>query len=220
MAYDTNKSTGTGDAHAQIARLREQVEALMRDRVTPALTKAAGRAKSAFHPGGHCARSGRERFRQGPRPALRGDPDRGSRGLRARPGVALTHASPPPGAYCAEAEGLRLRYSFRRAVTCAVLGLIALSFLFGALVFGHIAAWYWLRTSFDRPAAALIVAGAELVVALALAMLATRSSPGRIEAEALAVRRRALESATSSLAFSALLTQLLPLAIRLFRRRG
>jgi ElaB/YqjD/DUF883 family membrane-anchored ribosome-binding protein len=46
MAYDTSES---GDAHAQIARLREQVETLMRDRVTPALTEAAGRAESALH---------------------------------------------------------------------------------------------------------------------------------------------------------------------------
>ncbi len=49
MAYETNESTGAGDAHAQIARLREQVEALMRDRVTPAVTEAAGRAESALH---------------------------------------------------------------------------------------------------------------------------------------------------------------------------
>ena len=37
------------DTHAQIARLREQVEALMRDRVTPALADAAGRAESAVY---------------------------------------------------------------------------------------------------------------------------------------------------------------------------
>lgn len=49
MAYDTDESTGAGDAHAQIARLREQVEALMKDRVTPILTEAAGRAESAYH---------------------------------------------------------------------------------------------------------------------------------------------------------------------------
>ena len=47
MAYETNESAG--DAHAQIARLREQVEALMKDRVTPAITEAAGRAESAIH---------------------------------------------------------------------------------------------------------------------------------------------------------------------------
>ena len=120
----------------------------------------------------------------------------------------------------AEAEGLRLRYSLQRVATRVVLGLIGLAFLFGALVFCHIAAWYWLRMSFERPAAALIIAGVEFLLALILALSAARSSPGRLEAEALAIRRRALENATSSVAVSALASQLLPLAVRLFRRRG
>jgi ElaB/YqjD/DUF883 family membrane-anchored ribosome-binding protein len=47
MASDT---TGRADdAHAQIARLREQVEALMKDRITPAVAGAAGRAESAVY---------------------------------------------------------------------------------------------------------------------------------------------------------------------------
>jgi ElaB/YqjD/DUF883 family membrane-anchored ribosome-binding protein len=37
------------DTHVQIARLREQVEALMKDRVTPALADAAGRAESVMY---------------------------------------------------------------------------------------------------------------------------------------------------------------------------
>lgn len=37
------------DAHVQIARLREQVESLMKDRVTPVLADAAGRAESAVY---------------------------------------------------------------------------------------------------------------------------------------------------------------------------
>ncbi len=118
----------------------------------------------------------------------------------------------------AEAEGLRLRYSARRAATRAVLALVALGLFFCALVFLQIAAWYWLRVSWDRPAAALILAGAEVVVAGLLGMLAARSSPGRLEIEALAVRNRALEGATGSLAFSALATQVLRLAFDLFRR--
>ena len=36
------------DTHGQIARLREQVETLMKDRVTPAVADAAGRAESAM----------------------------------------------------------------------------------------------------------------------------------------------------------------------------
>jgi len=42
-------ASDTEDATTQIARLREQVEALMKDRVTPALTDAAGRAESAVY---------------------------------------------------------------------------------------------------------------------------------------------------------------------------
>jgi ElaB/YqjD/DUF883 family membrane-anchored ribosome-binding protein len=39
----------TEDATTQIARLREQVEALMKDRVTPAVAEVAGRAESAVY---------------------------------------------------------------------------------------------------------------------------------------------------------------------------
>jgi ElaB/YqjD/DUF883 family membrane-anchored ribosome-binding protein len=37
------------DATAQIARLRAQVESLMKDRITPAVAEAAGRAESAMY---------------------------------------------------------------------------------------------------------------------------------------------------------------------------
>lgn len=39
----------TEDTHVQIDKLRAQVEALMNDRVTPAVADAAGRAESAVH---------------------------------------------------------------------------------------------------------------------------------------------------------------------------
>ncbi len=47
MASDTTGKTE--DAHAQIARLREQVETLMKDRITPAVADAAGRAELAVY---------------------------------------------------------------------------------------------------------------------------------------------------------------------------
>jgi ElaB/YqjD/DUF883 family membrane-anchored ribosome-binding protein len=47
MASDT--SNRVEDAQTQIARLREQVEALMKDRITPAVAEAAGRAESAVY---------------------------------------------------------------------------------------------------------------------------------------------------------------------------
>jgi hypothetical protein len=118
----------------------------------------------------------------------------------------------------AEAEGLRLRHVARRSAVRAVLAVIGLSFLLSASMFCQIAAWYWLRVTWDRPAAALILAGADLILAVILAMLAAHSSPAQVEVEALAVRNRALESATSSLAISALLAESVRLAFDLFRR--
>ena len=50
-AQDKSESTS-----AQIARLREQVEALMRDRITPAVSDFAGRAESAVSSATHAVR--------------------------------------------------------------------------------------------------------------------------------------------------------------------
>jgi uncharacterized membrane protein len=119
----------------------------------------------------------------------------------------------------AQAEALRLRHNARRTAIRAALGLVALAFLFGAIIFCHIAAWYRLVMSWDEPAATLIIAGVDLLVAVVLALVAIRSSAGRVEAEALALRRRALDHASTSLTLPALVTPLLPLAARLFRRR-
>jgi ElaB/YqjD/DUF883 family membrane-anchored ribosome-binding protein len=49
MAFANETRGKLDDAQAQIARLREQVEALMKDRVTPAVADFAGRAESAVH---------------------------------------------------------------------------------------------------------------------------------------------------------------------------
>jgi ElaB/YqjD/DUF883 family membrane-anchored ribosome-binding protein len=48
-SYTDDAMKKTDDATTQIARLREQVEALMKDRVTPAVAQAAGRAESAVY---------------------------------------------------------------------------------------------------------------------------------------------------------------------------
>lgn len=49
MAYADEAKSKMEDATAQIARLREQVEALMKDRVTPAVADVAGRAETAVY---------------------------------------------------------------------------------------------------------------------------------------------------------------------------
>ena len=49
MAYADEAKGKMEDAQAQIARLREQVESLMKDRITPAVADAAGRAETAVY---------------------------------------------------------------------------------------------------------------------------------------------------------------------------
>jgi len=49
MAFANDARGKLDDAQAQIVRLREQVEALMKDRVTPAMAEYAGRAEDAYN---------------------------------------------------------------------------------------------------------------------------------------------------------------------------
>jgi len=48
MAFSSDQRSKLNDAQAQIERLREQVESMMKDRVTPAVAEYAGRAQSAL----------------------------------------------------------------------------------------------------------------------------------------------------------------------------
>lgn len=113
-----------------------------------------------------------------------------------------------------EAEALRLNHKAKRIVARAVFGCVALALLLGALVFGHIAAWYWLREVLPERYVALIFLGTDLLLAALLALRAMRSTPGLVEREALALRRSALEDATASLTVSALLLRLLEQLLR------
>ena len=119
----------------------------------------------------------------------------------------------------AEAEGLRLRHVAQRTAGRAAAGIVALVFLTGAVAFAHVAVWAWLRLSFEARHVALMFAGGDLIVAAVLAFLAMRSSPGRVEVEALAVRQRALEGAGASIAWSTMTLQVLRLLGGLVVRR-
>lgn len=122
----------------------------------------------------------------------------------------------------AEAEGLRLRRAARRAAIRGVIGLIALVWLFGVVVFAHIGVWIWLEQSLGWTAlgAAWLLAAIDAAFALGLLLIAVQlGRPGRAELEALAVRAQAVEAATSSLAVSAMLVQALRIGMHLMRRR-
>jgi hypothetical protein len=106
-----------------------------------------------------------------------------------------------------EAEVLRLSHRLRRTLFGIALGCFAAALLLAAVGFIHVAIWYWLRESFPAKYVAAMFAGADVVLAIILAVFATRSSPGRVELEALVVRRRAMDDAAASVGFSALLLQ-------------
>ena len=121
----------------------------------------------------------------------------------------------------AEAEGLRLRTRAQRVLTRVVLGLLALLFLLGAVAFGHIALWFWMRIDrgWSQTGTALVFAGGDLVLAAFIALLCVRSTPTRVEIEALAVRTRAMEAAASTIALSSLVMPVLRVMLSLLRRR-
>ena len=121
----------------------------------------------------------------------------------------------------AEAEGVRLRGMMTRIVTRVIFAVIALFFALGALTFAHVAAWYEIRVALEQSylATAGILGGADLLVAIILVVLASRSSPSRVEVEALEVRRKAIEGISSALSLTQMVLPLLRLASGVRRRR-
>lgn len=108
-----------------------------------------------------------------------------------------------------------------RIATRVVFAVIALFFVIGALVFAHVAAWYELRTALDQSflITTAILGGTDLLVAFILLFLASRSSPSRVETEALEVRRKAIEGLSNALSVTAMLLPLLRIATSFRRRR-
>ena len=115
----------------------------------------------------------------------------------------------------AEAEILRLQHMLKRQGMRAAFGLVAVVFVIAVLVLVEVAVWQVLYLYIQSIYASLCLLGINLVLALGFALLATKSSPGRIEREALDLRRRAVKEVPASLA----LGSLVPIAGALFRSR-
>ena len=122
----------------------------------------------------------------------------------------------------AEAEGVRLKGFVSRVVTRAIFGVVAFLFVVGAIVFGHVAAWFELRTALGQTflAATGEVGGADLLVAIILGLLASRSSPSRVEREALDVRRKAVQAIGGTFSLAQLAVPVLRIGANLRRRRS
>lgn len=120
-----------------------------------------------------------------------------------------------------EAEGVRLRLRAQRIGVQIGLAAVALIFLADAVLFSHIATWYWLRLSWDwQPhSAAAVIGGGDAVLAALLALLAARSRPTRAEREALEVRQQALTYARTSLSVTAVLLPVVRMVLSMVRSR-
>jgi hypothetical protein len=64
-----------------------------------------------------------------------------------------------------QAEILYLRYQAQRTVNRVIFACCAVVMMLGVLVFGHIAAWYWLRTYMAGQYVGLIFMGIDLLFA-------------------------------------------------------
>lgn len=101
-----------------------------------------------------------------------------------------------------------------------VFAVVALLFIVGTITFVHLAAWYWIRTEgMSFYAAAGILGGVDLLVAVILLVLASRSSASRVEREALDVRNRAIAGIGSALTLSQFALPVLRLVTGLRQRR-
>jgi lysylphosphatidylglycerol synthetase-like protein (DUF2156 family) len=121
----------------------------------------------------------------------------------------------------AEAEGVRLRGMATRIATRVGLAFVALFFIAGAVVFAHVAAWYEIRVGLEQShlVTAGILGAIDLLIAVALGFLASRSSPSRTEVEALEVRRKAIEGIGSAMSLTQLALPTVRLISGLRRRR-
>lgn len=104
----------------------------------------------------------------------------------------------------AEAEVLRWRRRVRRTIIRAMLGAVGAVFLLTGLSFAHVAVFQAIHNSFGPTSSALIVFGGDLLIALILLVLASFSSPDRVEIEALQVRERAVQQIEETVATAAL----------------
>jgi len=116
----------------------------------------------------------------------------------------------------AEAEALRLRRLARRTAFRAVYGVLGLLFLLFAVAVGHIVIWLTITRFLSSINAALIVMGADLLIAVIFALIAVSLGPGRIEREAVEIRRTATQQMKRSLGVMMLLAP----ATRYARSRG
>jgi len=88
----------------------------------------------------------------------------------------------------AEAERLRLSLLIQRLLIRAAIAAVAVVFVLAALASAHFAGWLALVRVMPPVYAALVLLAVDLVIALVLALVASRGGPGAVEREAKVLR--------------------------------
>jgi hypothetical protein len=108
----------------------------------------------------------------------------------------------------AEAEALLLRRRLRQTVIRAVLGMVAALFLIGAVAMLHVYAWVRLVPDWGPALTALMLSGADAVVAIVVALFAIRTPADPIAISAVAVRDQAMNELRNAFTLGALVKPL------------
>jgi hypothetical protein len=115
-----------------------------------------------------------------------------------------------------QAELLRYKAMAARLGIRAACGVAGLVFVLAVLAMLEAALWQVIATYILPIYATLSMMGVNLVIAAGFGFFAMRSTPGRTEIEALAVRKQAVTGMQRSAAFGALV----PIATAVWRNRG
>jgi hypothetical protein len=124
------------------------------------------------------------------------------------------------GRAAAQAEVLRIKSLIARQITRAVMGGVAAVFLVAVLVMVHVVAFIALGPLLPPLWDAVVILAFDLVVALLFGLLAAKSTPGPVEAEAKVIRDQALSEMKESLAIAAILSPLGRVAVRAAGRKN
>ena len=120
----------------------------------------------------------------------------------------------------AAAEALRLRRIARRQGIRAAFAAGAAVFAIAVLIVLHVVIWHLLVGYVTPVQASLIVMVIDVVIAVALGVLALRNTPDSVEQEALAIRQQAVIDMKASLTMMSVVASAAGVALRSGARHG
>ncbi len=120
----------------------------------------------------------------------------------------------------AAAEALRLRRIARRQAMRAAYGAVALVFAVAVLIVLHVVAWNALQPTLSPTLASVVVLVVDALLMAVFGVMAMRSAPDPIEAEAKQIREQALIEMRQSITVMSMAASVAGVALRTGARQG